>query len=87
MAMRRQKTPARDATVTYEDDGGIFYKEGSVRRKAPVRADDIMRAYRNTSFVRGMTKRAHEAYASRNKGVVVHADMDDSPRQDRQMSL
>lgn len=74
-------------SVTYDDDGGIFYKEGSVRRKAPVRAEDIMRAYRNTSFVRDMTKRAHDAYASRNKGVVVHAEIDDNPRQDRQMSL
>jgi hypothetical protein len=73
-------------SVTYEDDGEIFYREGAARRKAPVRADDIMRAYRNSSFVRDMTRRARDAHASRG-GVVVHADMDDSPRQDRQMSL
>ena len=79
--------PARDVSVTYEDDGEIFYREGAARRKAPVRADDIMRAYRNSSFVRDMTKRARVAHASRDNGVVVHADMDVSPRQDRQMSL
>jgi hypothetical protein len=87
MAKRRQKTPAGSMFVTYEDDGSIFYKEGDVRRKAAVRADDIMRAYRNSSFVRDMTKRARDAYASRTVGVVVHADVNDSPRQDRQMSL
>lgn len=87
MIKRRQKTPAGDVSVAYEDDGEIFYKEGTVRRKAPVRADDIMRAYRNSSFVRDMTKRARDAHASRTGSVVVHAEADDSPRQDRQMSL
>lgn len=87
MIKRRQKMPAGSVSVTYEDDGSIFYKEGDVRRKAPVRADDIMRAYRNSSFVRDMTKRARDAYALRAGSVVVHAEADDSPRQDRQMSL